>query len=91
MYFTSGAGSLVNTVDQVQESTRHKVLGVETVSASVGAQANSHTYQTIFNEAVAGFTQSTFSADFKTLTTNVISYTGEVVYKFQSNKAGQEV
>jgi len=38
---------------------------------------NNHTYQTVFNLKVAGFTTHAFNAEYTLLTTNFVSYTGE--------------
>ena len=84
-YVTSGAGALVNTADQSHEITRQKVLGMDPLPQL----GQNHTYTTVFNQKVAGFTQSVFSQDFSTLTTSFISYTGETVHKFSVNKKGQ--
>ena len=85
-YVTSGAGALVNTYDQTHPITALKVNGGNiardpTVSAS-------HSYQTVFNQKVAGFTVHTFSEDFSTLLTEFVTYTGSVIHSFTVNKAG---
>ena len=56
--------------------------------SSSSSSSSSHKYATVWNKKVAGFTLSTFSADFKTLTTKFISYQGTVIHKFTVNKAG---
>jgi len=88
-YITSGAGALVNTADQEQEITRAKVLGHDINSA--GDLTATHTYQTVYNKKVAGFTQHIFSEDFSTLTTNFIDYLGINIHTFKVNKAGSIV
>jgi len=93
-YITTGAGSLVNTVDQEQEVTQAKVLGKDISPRITGTGNNltaTHSYQTIFNQRIAGFTQHAFSEDFSTLTTNFIAYTGSIIHSFSVNKAGQIV
>ena len=110
-YVTSGAGSLVDTPDQMNEITRKKVLGEKeiTVDGSIGllthsdadtntdtdkerklgdSKYNNHTYQTVFNLKVAGFTSHTFNSDFTQLTTNFISYDGENIHSFAVYKDG---
>lgn len=88
-YVTSGAGSLVNTVDQSHPITAKKVNGSNIEESDrISKSSTSHTYQTIYNNKVAGFTLHTFSADFSTLTTQFVTYTGSVVHSFTVNKAG---
>lgn len=99
IYITSGAGALVDTVDQSHPVTSAKVRGenlktkLYKSTPSVGAEVkyNSHTYKTIYNNKVAGFTTHTFNEDFTVLTTNFVTYTGDIVYSFTSNKKGQEL
>ena len=85
-YVTSGAGALVNTADQKHELTSKKVAGMD-IPADLGVGQN-HSYTTLFNQKVAGFTRSTFDAGFTTLKTDFLSYTGAVVHSFQVNKQG---
>jgi hypothetical protein len=85
VYVTSGAGSLVDTNDQNHSQTKAKVLGQD-IEAYFGM--SNHTYQTIFNKKIAGFTYHYFDSDFTSLTTEIVSYTGETVYKFTSKKDG---
>ena len=87
-YVTSGAGSLVNTVDQTHELTAKKVRGEDILASAAPGIGQNHSYTTVFNKMVAGFTRSTFDADFATLTTDYVSYTGAVVHSFTVNKAG---
>lgn len=75
-YVTSGAGAMVDTADQHGDVARAKVRGGNIRSS------NNHSYATVFNKQVAGFTLHTFSDDFSTLTTDFYSYTGDVVYSF---------
>jgi len=86
IYVTSGAGSLVNTADQKTEVTAAKLDGHDISKSDASA---SHSYQTIYNNKIAGFTNHTFSEDFSTLTTNFVSYTGSIIHTFKSNKAGK--
>lgn len=102
-YVTSGAGSLVDTPDQQHEHIAAKVRGesepvldgrstlADTDNSAMGARRNNHTYQTVFNMKVAGFTTHTFNADASVLTTAFVSYTGEEVHSFQSYKDGSLV
>jgi tartrate-resistant acid phosphatase type 5 len=88
-YVTSGAGSLVNTPDQSSTAVTFKLNGEsQHIEDPTDNAHNSHTYQTIFNQKVAGFTTHTFNSDFTILTTAFVSYTGEVVHSFSSSKDG---
>lgn len=83
-YITSGAGALVHTNDQdpttpASVSTHLKVEGQ--VGTSIVNPFN-HTYKTIFNKKVAGFTAHTFSDDYKTLTSDFIDNAGVVLHSF---------
>ena len=92
IYVTSGAGALVNTPDQLHPVTAAKVAGEQFINSTLtSTTTSSHSYKTIANYKIAGFTSHLFSSDFMTLTTNFISYTGDVLYSFNSNKAGKEV
>ena len=84
-YVTTGAGSLVNTVDQTSPITSAKVNGEDL--NNVGATA-SHSYQTVFSSKTAGFNLNTFSADFSSLQVQYISYTGQVIHTFNVYKNG---
>lgn len=86
VYVTSGAGSLVNTVDQSDPITVLKTQGAKNIQTTA-----SHTYQTVYTKTVAGFTEHVFSDDFQTLTTNFIDYNGNIIHTFKSNKAGSIV
>lgn len=79
-YMTTGAGSLVNTASQSYEKTSRKVNGESFVSSS------SHSYQTVWNSKTAGFSLHTFDSMFTKLTTQFISYTGEVLHSFTITK-----
>lgn len=83
-YITSGAGALVHTSDQDPTtpgriSTYKKVEGHS--GTSIVNQFN-HTYKTVFNKKVAGFTAHTFSSDYQTLTSDFIDNTGAVLHSF---------
>ena len=54
----------------------------------MGREETSHTYTTIFNQAVAGFTTHVFNSEFDALETKYIAYTGDVLYSFTSYKNG---
>jgi len=45
-----------------------------------------HTYKQVYNNKVSGFTKHTFSADFHTLTTDLIGVDGESMYSFTTTK-----
>ena len=57
-------------------------------SGSSSSSSGGHSYQTVWNKKVAGFTLSTFSADFTQLTTQFISYNGQVLKSFTVSKSG---
>ena len=57
-------------------------------SSSSSSSSGGHSYQTVWNKKVAGFTLSTFSADFTQLTTQFISYNGQVLKSFTVSKSG---
>merc|ERR1711918_107257 len=80
-YVTSGAGAMVNTPDQEMTQTKEKWQGITNVISSSG-----HSYQTVFNEKIAGFTLHTFNEDFTSLTTELIAYNGNVIHTFTQDK-----
>ena len=85
-------GALVNTYDQTLPTTALKVNGGHIPAAATAtATSNSHSYQTVYSQKVAGFTLHTFSTDFSTLRTDFVTYTGSVVYSFTVDKAGKVV
>ncbi len=100
-YVTTGAGAMVDTQDQSHATTRAKLLGLNVTSAQVlsfvegaepqqqGGSSSSHLYETVFNQAVAGFTLHTFNEAFSLLTTQYVSYTGQVVHSFTSKRNGK--
>jgi hypothetical protein len=92
-YVTSGAGSLVNTPDQSRGVTLLKVDGQDiSLPAEVGGEvtgaSTSHSYQTVYNKKVAGFTLHTFASDFSYLVTDFVDYTGAVIHSFKVYKNG---
>lgn len=99
VYLTTGAGAMVNTIDQEHAITAAKLQGQDVTpemrrrhrlarNASDTAEYTDHTYQKIWTQTVAGFTLHTFSADFTSLTTDFITNTGAIVHSFTSSKAG---
>lgn len=90
-YVTSGAGALVNTADQSHPVTAAKLKGEHLQRASSLRSATGHSYETVYNNVVAGFTSHTFSSDLTTLTTNFVTYTGEIVHTFTTDKFGVTV
>lgn len=86
-YVTTGAGSLVNTPDQSHPVTMHKKAGKD-IARGMFKSSATHSYKTIYNNVVAGFTSHTFSDDFSTLTTNYIQYDGTIIHSFVVNKSG---
>jgi len=89
-YVTTGAGSMVPTTDQQQPITKAKLMG-RNITSSVLTSGGQHTYETVYNNAVAGFTSHTFSSDYSKLFTQYITYTGEVVHSFTVNRKGKIV
>jgi hypothetical protein len=103
-YVTTGAGAMVNTTDQTHPITRAKLLGQDVTpdmrrshllsahpNANISATYNDHTYKQVWGKTVAGFTLHTFNADFTALTTDFLSYTGEVVHSFTNDKYGSMI
>jgi hypothetical protein len=86
-YVTTGAGSLVNTVDQTHPKTVAKLNG-EDINVLGESAAGSHSYQTVFSSKTAGFNLNTFSEDFSSLQVQYISYTGQVLHTFNVYKNG---
>lgn len=88
-YVTTGAGSLVNTIDQTHPLTVKKLNG-EDIDAvgDTTTTTGSHSYQTIFNSKTAGFNLNTFSSDFSSLQVQYISYTGQVIHTFNVYRNG---
>ena len=76
-YVTSGAGAMVATQDQTTPAAEAKLRGG---AWRAGAAADGHTYETVWNQKVAGFTLHTFSDDYQSLETQYIDYTGAVVH-----------
>lgn len=84
-YVTTGAGSMVSTADQNHAHVQTKVLGG---NIPANETSNGHSYSTVWNQKVAGFTTHTFSSDYTQLTTNYITYTGETVHSFTVTRGG---
>lgn len=82
-YVTTGAGSMVNTADQSHKITSAKLTGVQDLKNSLG-----HSYSSIWNSKVAGFTLHTFNSDFTTLRTDYLKYDGSIVHTFTVDKKG---
>jgi hypothetical protein len=82
-YVTTGAGSMVPTVDQTQGRTLLKVTG-----ESVPTTAHGQSYTTVCTNVVAGFTAHSFNADFTQLTTTFYNNKGGVVNQFVSDRHG---
>mmetsp|Transcript_31042 Transcript_31042/g.52442 ORF Transcript_31042/g.52442 Transcript_31042/m.52442 type:complete len:377 (+) Transcript_31042:69-1199(+) len=99
-YVTTGAGALVNTADQTHPITAAKLAGQPitremrrqhrfNVNASDTATYDDHDYEKVWQQTVAGFTLHKFNSDFTSLTTEFISYTGDVVHSLVVNKQGE--
>ena len=84
-----GAAEIRSSNEVMGEGT---TVAAETGTArSLGGdpdQSSGHTYTTVFNQAVAGFTTHTFSDDYSSLLTEYVAYTGDVLYSFTSYKNG---
>lgn len=86
-YVTTGAGAMVPTEDQTTHTpgknrTHSKVLGLDLPAY------NGHSYKVVWNGRVAGFTRHTFNSDFSQLTTDYITYKGDIVHSFNQTKGG---
>lgn len=84
-YVTTGAGAMVPTDDQFPTTpgkyrTHSKVHGFDL------PKYNNHTYKQIWNGRVAGFTRHTFNSDYSKLTTDYITYKGDIVHSFTQTK-----
>lgn len=94
-YVTTGAGAMVDTMDQEVAITKAKTSGLQVTSemrkASGMTVESSHTYQPLWNGKVAGFTLHSFNTDYTQLTTQFIKYDGTVLKTFVVNKAGKIV
>lgn len=74
-YVTSGAGAMIATEDQQDERAQTKLGGGHVHGYTTAAGVTSgHTYQSVWNNKVAGFTRHTFSTDYETLRTDYITY-----------------
>ena len=81
-YVTSGAGAMIYTQDQHGSVAATKLAGGNlSMHVSTG-----HTYETVWNQKVAGFTLHTFSADYQSLKTDYVTYTGAIVNSFTVTK-----
>ena len=98
-YVTSGAGAMVDTADQSNtQRMRTKKRGGDWQSRAESSPQSDeststvgHSYETVWNEKVAGFTLHTFSDDLASLKTDFIDYSGRTVHSFTVNKgAGYE-
>jgi predicted MPP superfamily phosphohydrolase len=80
-FVTSGAGAMIHTQDQ-----HHEVVSLKLAGGNIDNTTSGHSYKTIWNQKVAGFTLHTFSDDYKSLKTEYISYKGETVHHFTVTK-----
>ena len=88
-YITTGAGSLVSTDDQSTFLTSKKAEGVKSIDSSLynaASKLGGHTYETLWNMKVAGFTSHSFNSDYTQLITNFVSYSGEILHSFTISK-----
>ncbi|CAE8610671.1 unnamed protein product [Polarella glacialis] len=91
-YVTSGAGSLVQSADQLggtpgKDRTYNKVNDLEVeLMADPALSASGHSYSADFTVKKTGFTSHTFSDDYSSLTTDFLDVTGSVLYSFTVKK-----
>lgn len=85
-YITTGAGSLVNTADQNGGSPAKDVTQAKALGKSDFVNSAGHTYQTVWNQKVAGFTSHQFGILGKKLTTNFYNGQGKKIYSFSVTK-----
>ena len=93
-YITTGAGSLVSvhSSDVEEEELPTTPAKLHTYLKTLGhprLKYGGHTYETVWNSKVAGFTRHQFNKDASTLTTDFVSYEGTVVHSFTIKKRGQ--
>lgn len=94
IYITSGSGALVNTPDQESPITalKHQGGNVSNNLLKDGVMVStSHSYQTVYYNKIAGFTQHIFNDDFTALTTNFIAYNGTTIRTITTDKSGNYV
>jgi len=98
-YITTGAGGLVSVhATQHEEENDHELEDMpmteekmHTYLKTLGEpqlKYGGHTYETVWNSKVAGFTRHKFNQDASTLTTDFINYEGSVVHSFTIKKRG---
>ena len=104
-YVTSGAGSMIKTYDQEAHVTAVKVQGgnyttasrdsarMEEAAPGVGqpTAVGRHSYDTVWNRKIAGFTLHTFSDDYSSLETKYVDYLGTEVHSFTVKKKDRRV
>jgi hypothetical protein len=82
IYFTTGAGSMVDTADQIQEMTAKKLIGESTKNA------NGYIYEVIDTYKVAGYLLHSFNDDFTQLTTQFVEFSGSILNTVVSDRLG---
>lgn len=94
-YFTTGAGSLVNTTDQVHPRAQPKYQGKVISPAELKAlnltYHEQHEASVQATHVVAGFLSHTFNSDFTQLTTNMVKFDGSILYTYVSDKMGKQL
>ncbi len=73
---------MVATNDQQSEAVSFKLRGGDRLRMA----GEGHSYRTVWNQKVAGFTLHTFSDDFSQLKTDYISYEGRTLHTFTVKK-----
>jgi hypothetical protein len=86
-FVTTGAGSMVTTADQSHHSLQAKKVMQQNEQLFVGNQKN-HSYITLYNEIVAGFTSHYFRNNFSELVTEYKNIHGDVLYSFVVDREG---
>ncbi len=94
-YITSGAGALVTSPRTGKEAQRPAAdltdAKIRTYNKTMGhivelSKRGKHKYNKIWNGRVSGFTISTFSDDYRTLTTDFIGVDGNILHSFKIQK-----
>lgn len=94
-YFTTGAGALVNTADQLHPRVQAKyhgaVLSGEELQRLNLTSLAEHQAKVVVTNVVAGFLSHTFNSDYTQLTTKMIKYDGTVLDTYISDKYGHQI
>jgi len=91
-FVTTGAGACVNAYGDTPPQEGGSPAKDITVARANGQDASAsllHSYKTLWNQKVAGFTSHTFSTDYTQLTTNYIDAKGNIVHSFSVTKGSR--